>query len=46
MTGTVQHEGKIYSIRHLGGETLAVVEMGEDRMPQEHAPIGPARAHE
>ena len=39
MTGTVQHEGKIYSIRHLGGETLAVVEMGEDRMPQEHAPM-------
>ena len=37
MTGTVQHEGRIYSIRHMGGEMHAVVEMGEDRMPQEHA---------
>jgi len=33
----VQHEGRIYSIRHLGGDMLAVVEMGVDRMPQEHA---------
>ena len=39
MTGSVQHEGRIYSIRHMGGETYAVVEMGEDRMPQEHAPM-------
>jgi len=37
MAGTVQHEGRIYSIRHLGGDMLAVVEMGVDRMPQEHA---------
>jgi hypothetical protein len=39
MAGTLQHEGRIYSIRHLGGEMHAVVEMGEDRMPQEHAPM-------
>ena len=39
MAGTLQHEGKIYSIRHMGGEMHAVVEMGEDRMPQEHAPM-------
>src|SRR5215831_7952460 len=39
MTGSVQHEGRIYSIRHMGGETYAVVEMCEDRMPQEHAPV-------
>jgi hypothetical protein len=39
MAGTVQHQGRIYSIRHLGGEMHAVVEMGEDRMPQEHAPM-------
>src|SRR5262245_5803606 len=39
MAGTVQHEGRIYSIRHMGGEMHAVVEMGEDRMPQEHAPM-------
>ena len=39
MAGTVQHEGRIYSIRHLGGDMHAIVEMGEDRMPQEHAPM-------
>jgi Metallo-peptidase family M12 len=42
MAGNVQHEGRIYSIRHVGGEMHAVVEMGEDRMPDEHAPM-PAR---
>ena len=42
MAGNVQHEGRIYSIRHIGGEMHAVVEMGEDRMPDEHAPM-PAR---
>jgi hypothetical protein len=42
MAGTLQHEGRIYSIRHMGGEMHAVVEMGEDRMPEEHAPM-PAR---
>ena len=46
MTGTVQHEGRIYSIRHMGGEMHAVVEMGEDRMPQEHAPMPPAHARQ
>jgi hypothetical protein len=39
MTGSVQHEGRIYSIRHMGGEMHAVVEMSEDKMPQEHAPM-------
>src|SRR5215813_2120015 len=42
MAGTLQHEGRIYSIRHMGGEMHAVVEMGEDRMPEAHAPM-PAR---
>jgi hypothetical protein len=41
MAGTVQHSGRIYSIRHLGGELHAVVEMAEDRMPAEHAPMVP-----
>jgi peptidyl-Asp metalloendopeptidase len=41
MAGTVQHQGRLYSIRHLGGELIAVVEMGEDRMPQEHAAMSP-----
>ena len=39
MAGTVQHQGRIYSIRHMGGEMHAVVEMSEDKMPQEHAPM-------
>jgi metallopeptidase family M12-like protein len=43
MTGTVQGEGKPKSIRHLGGQLYAVVEMGEDRMPQEHAALKDAR---
>jgi metallopeptidase family M12-like protein len=36
MAGTLQHEGRIYSIRHMGGEMHAVVEMSEERMPDEH----------
>ncbi|MBC8087645.1 MAG: helix-turn-helix transcriptional regulator, partial [Phycisphaerae bacterium] len=43
MTGTVQHAARLYSIRHLGGKLHAVVEMGEDRMPPEHAPMSPAK---
>ena len=39
MVGTMQHEGRIYSFRHMGGETMAMVEMSEDRMPREHAPM-------
>jgi len=39
MAGTVQHEGRHYSIRHMGGDMLAVVEMSDERMPEEHAPI-------
>src|SRR5436190_4907852 len=39
MTGTIQHQGRIYSIRHMGGEMHAIVEIGEERMPPEHAPM-------
>jgi hypothetical protein len=39
MTGTIQHQGRIYSIRHMGGEMHAVVELDEERMPPEHAPM-------
>ena len=39
ITGTVQHQGRIYSIRHMGGDMMAVVEMDEGKMPQEHAPM-------
>ena len=42
MAGSMQHQGRLYSIRHLGGEMHAVVEMSDERMPQEHAPM-PAR---
>ena len=42
MTGSVQHEGRLYAIRHLGGEMHAVVELSDAKMPQEHAPM-PAR---
>ena len=42
MAGTVQERGRIYSIRHMGGSIYAMIEMGGDRMPQEHAPM-PAR---
>jgi hypothetical protein len=37
MAGSIQHQGRHYSIRHLGGEMHAVVEMSDERMPQEHA---------
>jgi hypothetical protein len=39
MAGNLQHQGRIYSIRHMGGEMHAVVEMAADKMPQEHAPM-------
>jgi hypothetical protein len=44
MAGMVQHEGRIYSLRRMRGgiHAVAVVEMSEDRMPPEHAPM-PAR---
>src|SRR5262245_16694519 len=39
MAGTLQDRGKIYSIRHMGGQFYAVVEMNVERMPQEHASL-------
>ncbi len=39
MAGTVQDQGKIYSVRHMGGQFYAVVEMSTERMPQEHASL-------
>jgi len=38
MTGSVRHEGRLYSIRHLGGEVHAIIEMSEERMPDDHPP--------
>jgi hypothetical protein len=39
MVGTIQHQGRLYSFRHMGGQVQAVVEMIEDRMPREHGPM-------
>ena len=39
LTGSVQNKGRIHSIRHLGGRIYSVVEMSEERMPNEHAPM-------
>jgi hypothetical protein len=39
MAGTVQDQGKIYSIRHMGGHYYAVVELNTERMPREHAAL-------
>ena len=44
MAGTVQGRGRPHSIRHMGGRLYAMVEMSEDRMPQEHAPMRAAPA--
>jgi hypothetical protein len=38
LTGSVQHAGHHYSIRHLGGNMHAIVEMAEERMPGDHPP--------
>jgi len=45
MAGTIQHEGRLYSIRHMGGEMHVVVETSEERMPGDHAPM-PQRMRE
>jgi hypothetical protein len=36
MTGIIQHRGRIYAIRHIGGEMHAVIESREELMPSEH----------
>jgi hypothetical protein len=38
LTGSVQHAGHLYSIRHLGGDVHAIIEMAEERMPDDHPP--------
>jgi len=38
--GTVQHEGRYYSIRRISGSLHAIVELSDERMPPEHpAPL-------
>jgi hypothetical protein len=38
IAGSVQHGGHLYSIRHLGGEVHALIEMRQERMPDDHPP--------
>jgi hypothetical protein len=42
-TGIIQHKGRIYAIRHIGGEMHAVIESREDLMPSEHPPENSGR---
>jgi len=42
ISGTVQHDGHMYGIRHLGGRVYAMVDMREEHMPEEHAPMSSA----
>ena len=37
MAGSVEHQGRFYSIRPMGGSMHAIVEMSEARMPPDHA---------
>jgi hypothetical protein len=39
MAGAVQIGNRLYSIRHLGDSLYALVEMSDERMPSEHAPM-------
>lgn len=39
MAGIIRHQGRIYSIRHMGGAVHAIIEISKDRMPPEHAPL-------
>jgi hypothetical protein len=41
MVGTVQHQGRIFWLRRVRGgvHAIRVDEMGEDRLPPEHAPL-------
>ena len=39
MVGMIHHEGRIYSIRCMHGVMHAIVQMSDDRMPPEHAPM-------
>jgi Metallo-peptidase family M12 len=41
MAGAVQIGNRLYSIRHLGDSLYALVEMSDERMPSEHAPMPP-----
>ena len=39
ITGTLQHDGRMYGIKHLGGRAYMMIDMSEEQMPDEHAPM-------
>jgi hypothetical protein len=39
ITGTLQNDGRMYGIKHLGGQAYMMVDMSEEQMPDEHAPM-------
>jgi hypothetical protein len=39
MAGTIRHRGRIYSIRYMGGDVHAIVDMKASRMPPMHSPV-------
>ena len=39
MAGTIRHDGRIHAIRHIKDRIYAIVDMSEEKMPQEHAPM-------
>jgi Metallo-peptidase family M12 len=39
MTGMVRNDGHIHAIRHIKDSVYAIVDMSEEKMPQEHAPM-------
>lgn len=38
LTGTLSHNGRMYAIRHMGGDMHGVVTIDPDKLPDEHAP--------
>ena len=39
ITGTLQNDGRMYGIKHLGGRAYMMIDMSEEQMPDEHAPM-------
>jgi hypothetical protein len=40
LSGSVTYEGHVYAVKSLGGGMHGVIEMGPERLPPEHAPMG------
>lgn len=46
ITGTFQHENRVYQLKYLGGGMIGIVETMLDKIPEEHAPMTPAQMQE